>query len=53
MTAGITHLRYFCSPYHSQSALYPVIDQLLRAADIGRSDPPENCLRRTAKLRYF
>lgn len=40
----ITHLRYFCSPYHSQSALYPVIDQLLRAADISRSDPPEKQL---------
>lgn len=41
---SITHLRYFCSPYHSQSALYPVIDQLLRAADISRSEPPEQQL---------
>ena len=25
-------LRYFCSPYHQDSALYPFIDQLERAA---------------------
>ena len=40
----ITYLRYFCSPYHTQSALYPVTDQLLRAADIYRTDPPERQL---------
>ena len=31
-------LRYFCSPYHVNSALYPVIKQLERAAGLGRSD---------------
>lgn len=31
-------LRYFCSPYHVNSALYPVIKQLARAAQLGRSD---------------
>ncbi|MCA1438644.1 AAA family ATPase [Ensifer sp. IC4062] len=40
----VTYLRYFCSPYHAQSALYPIIDQLLRAADINRTDPPETQL---------
>ncbi|MEK1888487.1 MAG: adenylate/guanylate cyclase domain-containing protein [Phyllobacterium sp.] len=40
----ITYLRYFCSPYHTESALYPVADQLLRAADINRADPPERQL---------
>jgi class 3 adenylate cyclase/predicted ATPase len=40
----VTHLRYFCSPYHTQTALYPVADQLLRAADINRTDPPERQL---------
>ncbi len=40
----VTYLRYFCSPYHAQSALYPVVDQLLRAADIHRTDPPETQL---------
>jgi predicted ATPase len=27
-----THLRYYCSPHHTNSALHPVIDQLERAA---------------------
>ncbi len=40
----ITYLRYFCSPYHTQTELYPVADQLLRAAEIRRSDPPERQL---------
>src|SRR6266446_1995989 len=33
-------LRYFCSPYHQDSALYPFIDQLGRASGFGRDDPP-------------
>jgi predicted ATPase len=33
-------LRYFCSPYHQYSALYPFIDQLGRAASFARDDPP-------------
>jgi len=33
-------LRYFCSPYHQDSALYPFIDQLGRAADFARDDLP-------------
>jgi class 3 adenylate cyclase/predicted ATPase len=33
-------LRYFCSPYHQDSALYPFIDQLGRAAGFVRDDPP-------------
>ena len=37
-------LRYFCSAYHQDSALFPVIDQLGRAAGFARDDPP------TAKL---
>ncbi|HWK63975.1 MAG TPA: adenylate/guanylate cyclase domain-containing protein [Rhizobiaceae bacterium] len=40
----VTYLRYFCSPYHTQTALYPVADQLVRAADINRADPPERQL---------
>jgi class 3 adenylate cyclase/energy-coupling factor transporter ATP-binding protein EcfA2 len=31
-------LRYQCSPYHTNSALYPIIDQLERAADFARDD---------------
>src|SRR5262245_45660142 len=31
-------LRYFCSPYHQDSALYPFVDQLGRAAGFARDD---------------
>jgi class 3 adenylate cyclase len=34
------HLRYFCSPYCRDSALYPFIDQLWHAAELARDDPP-------------
>jgi predicted ATPase len=40
-------LRYFCSPHHQDSALYPSIAQLERAAGFRREDTPE---RRLAKL---
>src|SRR6516225_604286 len=33
-----TRLRYFCSPYHQDSALYPFIAQLERAAGFARDD---------------
>jgi class 3 adenylate cyclase/tetratricopeptide (TPR) repeat protein len=33
-------LRYFCSPHHQDSALFPFIDQLGRAAGFGHDDPP-------------
>ncbi|RWK44302.1 adenylate/guanylate cyclase domain-containing protein [Mesorhizobium sp.] len=33
-----THLCYFCSPHHGGSALYPVIRQLERAAEMSRDD---------------
>jgi AAA ATPase domain len=33
-------LRYFCSPYHQDSALYPFIDQLGRAFAFARDDLP-------------
>jgi len=33
-------LRYFCSPYHQDSALFPFIDQLGHAAGFGRDDMP-------------
>ena len=40
-------LRFFCSPYHQDSALYPAIAQLERAAGFRREDTPEQ---RLAKL---
>jgi class 3 adenylate cyclase/predicted ATPase len=36
-----TRLRYFCSPHHADSALYPTIAQLERAARFERDDSPE------------
>ena len=39
-----TALRYQCSPYHMNSALYPVIDQLERAAGFTREDAPQQKL---------
>jgi class 3 adenylate cyclase/predicted ATPase len=34
------YLRYFCSPYCRDSALYPFIDQLWHAAEFASDDPP-------------
>ena len=33
-----TRLRYFCSPQHTDSALYPVIGQMERAAGLAHGD---------------
>jgi class 3 adenylate cyclase/predicted ATPase len=33
-------LRYFCSPYHQDSALFPFVDQLGRAAGFALEDSP-------------
>jgi class 3 adenylate cyclase/tetratricopeptide (TPR) repeat protein len=47
--SGEPHIRlqYFCSPYHEDSAFYPSINQLERAAGFRREDTPEQ---RLAKL---
>ena len=39
-----TRLRYFCSPHHQDSALYPFIGQLERAAGFARDDTAEQKL---------
>jgi class 3 adenylate cyclase/predicted ATPase len=31
---------YYCSPFHGSSALYPVLDQLQRAAEFSQGDAP-------------
>jgi class 3 adenylate cyclase/predicted ATPase len=36
-----TRLRYFCSPQHTDSALYPVIGQMERAAGFAHDDTPQ------------
>src|SRR6516225_5747638 len=43
-------LRYFCSPYHQDSALYPFVDQLGRASEFAPDDPP---VARLQKLEAF
>jgi predicted ATPase/class 3 adenylate cyclase len=43
-------LRYFCSPHHQDSAFYPLIGQLERAAGFVREDGPETKLDRLATL---
>ena len=39
-----TRLRYFCSPQHTDSALYPVIGQMERAAGFVYDDTPQTKL---------
>ncbi len=41
-------LRYFCSPHHQDSALYPIIAQLEHAAGLAREDTPA---RKAEKMR--
>src|SRR5271166_5106393 len=36
-----TRLRYFCSPQHTDSALYPIIGQMERAAGLAHDDEPQ------------
>ena len=44
-----TRLRWFCSPYHQDSALFPIIVQLEHAVGIARGDTADEKLR---KLRH-
>jgi predicted ATPase len=39
-----TRLRYFCSPQHTDSALYPIISQMERAAGMAHNDTPQQKL---------
>ena len=39
-----TRLRYFCSPQHTDSALYPVIGQMERAAGLAHGDTAQSKL---------
>ena len=41
-----TALSHYCSPHHTNSALYPVIGLLERAARLDRDEPPEEQLAR-------
>ena len=37
---GVTRLEFRCSPYHQNSALYPIIDHLQRLLQFAREDSP-------------
>jgi predicted ATPase len=43
-------LRHFCSPYHQDSALFPFIEQLARAAGFVRDDQPASRLEKLEAL---
>jgi len=43
-------LRYFCSPYHQDSALFPFVDQLSRASEFAHNDPPATRLEKLEVL---
>ena len=43
-------LRYYCSAYYTNSALYPVINQLERAAGLQRTDTAEEQLDKLEEL---
>jgi predicted ATPase len=46
----LTRLRYFCSPHHQDSSLYPIISQLEHAALFERDDPAEKKLEKLEAL---
>jgi class 3 adenylate cyclase len=46
----LTAVRYFCSPQHTESAFYPIISQLERAAAFERHDLPETKLEKIVSL---
>jgi class 3 adenylate cyclase/predicted ATPase len=43
---GFTRVAYRCSPYHTNSALYPVIEHVQRALNVDRGDTPATKLTR-------
>jgi predicted ATPase len=43
-------LRYFCSPYHRDSPLFPFIDELGRASGFAREDSPATRLEKLEAL---
>jgi class 3 adenylate cyclase/predicted ATPase len=52
LLAGERHirLRYFCSPQHTDSALYPIIGQMQRAAGLARDDTSQAKLDKLDRL---
>jgi predicted ATPase len=50
VTEPHTRLRYFCSPHHQDSAFYPIITQLERAAGLRREDTDEERLTKVEEV---
>ena len=50
VTEPHTRLRYFCSPQHTDSALYPIIGQMERAAGLVHNDSPQQKLNKLDAL---
>jgi class 3 adenylate cyclase/predicted ATPase len=50
--AGEPHirLRYFCSPLHTDSAFYPIIDHMERAAEVTHGDSQQTKLEKLGQL---
>src|SRR6185437_3689138 len=43
-------LHYYCSPFHPNSALYPILEQLKRAAEFAHDDTPDQRLTKLEQL---
>jgi len=50
---GVTRLEFRCSPYHQNSALYPLIDHLQRLLQFAREDSPAVKLEKLLILSDF
>ena len=50
ISQGATRIAFRCSPYHQNSALYPVIDHLQRFLQWQRDDAPEAKLDRLEQV---
>ena len=49
LTEGATRIEFRCSPYHQNSAFYPIIDHLQRLLGFGREEPAESRLDKLAR----
>ncbi|HKW52158.1 MAG TPA: AAA family ATPase, partial [Stellaceae bacterium] len=46
----LPQLHYYCSPFHPNSALYPILEQLKRAAEFAHDDTPDERLTKLEDL---
>jgi class 3 adenylate cyclase/tetratricopeptide (TPR) repeat protein len=47
---GRIELRYFCSPQHTSTALYPITKHLMRSAGFGQDDTPDEKMGKLRRL---